>query len=470
MPASDKRTVFVCAECGETAPRWEGRCRWCGAWNSLTAEMVSRRASREPVPSPAAPSLVDLTDVPGRDEERCATGLAEFDRVLGGGLVAGSVVLLAGAPGVGKSTLLLQASAWLARSQPQACRNQRQRSGTPVLYVCGEESPTQIKLRANRLRLDPQGVALLSTSEIEAVVDAVDRLHPALLVIDSIQTVVSTALDTIAGSVSQIQACARAVIEVAKRSGVPVVMTGHVTKEGGVAGPRLLEHAVDVVLELTGDGASTIRLLHGTKNRFGPTDEVGVFEMQGTGLSEIRDPSHAFLAHRVRNAPGSALATVLEGTRPITVEVQALTTPSNLPTPRRVATGIDSARLHLILAVLGRRLRLPVGSQDVIVNVPGGLRIRDTGADLALAFAVASSIRDRSVKPDLCAAAEIGLAGELRPVPQAERRVADASRFGVCQFLLASPGARVAKDDSNRVVYYARSLEEALEMAMLGRM
>jgi DNA repair protein RadA/Sms len=383
---------------------------------------------------------------------RLQTGIAEIDRVFGGGIVGGSVSLVAGDPGIGKSTLLLQLSDAVARN------------GGRVVYVCGEESSEQVRLRAARLGIAGRNLFLLATGQIEAVLAELERSTPAIVIVDSIQTMTTCQLDSIAGTTSQIQATTHLLTEQAKARNVPVVMTGHVTKDGIIAGPRLLEHAVDVVLYLEGDSGSGLRLLRGVKNRFGPTDEVGVFEMRGDGMSEVPDPSSIFLGARDDATPGSALATVIEGTRAFTVEVQALTTPSTLPAPRRLATGIDPARLALVAAVLTRRLGYGLGSQDVIVNVPGGLRLSEPAADLAMALAIVSSLRDRPVREATTSAAEVGLGGELRPVGQIGRRVAEASRLGIS--CIGAAGADTPGDPGWVGV---RSLAEAIDFAMPKR-
>ena len=458
LPQHAVRTMHQCRECGQQHSRWQGRCRSCNAWNSLdevAARPASKRRTRGGLNDRG--SATELSSLPPAPAARLKFGISELDRVFGGGIVPGSVVLLAGDPGVGKSTLLLHASAAVADHYGK------------VLYVSGEESAEQIRLRAGRLGIRGSGVFLLATNSVEAVLEQVDALEPALLVVDTIQTVASDACDSARGGVAQIQACAQILTEKAKSSGIPVVLTGHVTKDGSIAGPRLLEHAVDVVLHLSGDASGTLRLLHGLKNRYGATNEVGVFEMRGDGLAEVSDPSRTFLANRSAASPGSAVATVLEGTRPIAVEIQALTSPSALPAPRRVATGVDASRLHLVLAVLSRRLGIPVANQDVIVNVPGGLRIKEPAADLGMALAIVSSVRDEPVDPSLAAAAEVGLGGELRPVPQGDRRASDARRLGFAGCLLARPtGSEAALGEEAAGARHVSTLAEAIDVALIS--
>ncbi|MBI2965696.1 MAG: DNA repair protein RadA [Chloroflexi bacterium] len=453
------RTAYTCRECGQVSPKWEGRCSRCGAWNALEERLVEPRGkapSRIQVghASAAASTAAELAAMSTPQMPRLQTGIAEIDRVFGGGIVGGSVSLVAGDPGIGKSTLLLQLSDAVART------------GGRVVYVCGEESAEQVRLRAARLGIAGRNLFLLATGQVEAVLAELEGSSPAIVIVDSIQTMTTSQLDSIAGTMSQIQASTHLLTEQAKARNVPVVMTGHVTKDGVIAGPRLLEHAVDVVLYLEGDAGSGLRLLRGVKNRFGPTDEVGVFEMRSDGMSEVPDPSRAFLGARNEATPGSALATVIEGTRAFTIEVQALTTPSMLPAPRRLATGIDPARLALVAAVLTRRLGLPLGSQDVIVNVPGGLRLREPAADLAMALAIVSSLRDGPVRAATTAAAEVGLGGELRPVGQAGRRVAEASRLGISHCI----GAAGADTHGDPAWVGVRSLAEAVDFAMPKRL
>lgn len=465
MTPPEARTVYVCSECGTRYPRWEGRCARCGSWNTVREESrrtVSgvrggRRPDRRAAPSGSQP--VELSSLSATDGAglRLSVGIAEVDRVLGGGLVPGSVVLLAGDPGIGKSTLLLQISEATARQH-----------GT-VLYASGEESPEQIRLRASRLGLSGKAVFLMTTDEAEAILERADDLSPRLLIVDSIQTMTTGGLPGAAGSVTQVRESARLLTAHAKATGAPLILAGHVTKDGGVAGPRVLEHTVDVVLQLDGEPGGVLRTLHGTKNRYGHTNEVGVFEMGSRGLTEVSDPSRSFLgrrAHGSEQTPGSAVATVIEGTRPITTEVQALTAPSAAQSPRRVATGIDQSRLHLILAVLARRLRLRAADQDVIVAAAGGLRLTETAADLPVALAIASSLLDVPVDPTLSAAGEIGLAGELRPVSQPARRISEARRLGFRGCIVPAGGAADSVNGGDAL--RPSTLAEAIGIALPG--
>ncbi|MEK7248747.1 MAG: DNA repair protein RadA, partial [Chloroflexota bacterium] len=365
----------------------------------------------------AAPP-VEIARLDVDHEPRMPVGLPEFDRVLGGGIVAGSLILLGGDPGIGKSTLLLQVAAMLGES------------GRSVLYVAGEESAAQIKLRAARLGIVGSGLFVASDTNIESALAAAVDMNPALVVVDSIQTVYSDTAEQAPGSIAQLRQCTMALMRWAKESSVPVFVVGHVTKDGDIAGPRLLEHIVDVVLYLEGERFSAYRLLRGVKNRFGSVDEVGVFEMTGDGMRGVENPSEAFIAERATDAVGSAVVPTLEGSRPVLVEVQALTSPTVTPAPRRTGNGLDTNRLLLVTAVLSRRLNLPLAGLDVIANVVGGLRIAEPAADLALALAIVSSHKDRAMPGDIVALGEVGLSGELRSVSHLERRLLEAERLG----------------------------------------
>lgn len=393
-----------------------GRCPGCEAWNSFVqnSALTSPRARG----AIAAAPPVEIARLDVEHEPRVPVGVPEFDRVLGGGIVAGSLVLLGGDPGIGKSTLLLQVAATLGET------------GRTVLYIAGEESAAQIKLRAARLGIAGSGLFVASDTNIESALGAAGDMNPALVVVDSIQTVYSETAEQAPGSIAQLRQCTMALMRWAKESAVPVFVVGHVTKDGDIAGPRLLEHIVDVVLYLEGERFSAYRLLRGVKNRFGSVDEVGVFEMTGDGMRSVENPSEAFIAERAADAVGSAVVPTLEGSRPVLVEVQALTSPTVTPAPRRTGNGLDSSRLLLVTAVLSRRLNLPLAGVDVIANVVGGLRISEPAVDLALALAIASSHKDRPMPGDVVALGEVGLSGELRSVSHLERRLLEAERLG----------------------------------------
>jgi DNA repair protein RadA/Sms len=464
-------TRFVCQTCGRAAAKPLGRCPSCGEWNTYVEEVVegtgSRRAAATNGARPGAAPR-PLTKVEGGAEtDRLPLSIGEFARVLGGGIVPGSLILLGGDPGIGKSTLLLQTAIELAHSGP-------------VLYVSGEESPSQIKMRADRLQKQAEVAAgnskglsdllfLVTETNIDAILKHVDSIKPRVLIIDSIQTVHDPEVDSSAGSVTQLRECADRFRNLAKSSGLAIFLIGHVTKEGIIAGPRLLEHMVDTVLYLEGDRFQSYRLLRAVKNRFGATDEVGVFEMRGSGMAEVPNPSEAFLAERVVNAPGSAIAVTMEGTRPLLVEVQGLTSPTAFGNPRRSGNGIDLNRLLLITAVLTRRLGLKLGEQDVFVNVVGGLRVGEPAADLAVAAAIASSAWDRPLRADAVLIGEVGLSGELRRVPHTAARLKEAAALGFKNAVL--PKRQRGGEDlpAGIAVQEARTLREALEAGMVRK-
>ncbi len=442
---------FVCADCGSAQPKWTGRCPDCGAWNTLTEETLraggyAGEAGRSEV--------TDLAAVPVDEELRTPTGLTEFDRVLGGGLVAGSVVLIGGDPGVGKSTLLLQALATLA---PRL----------PALYVTGEESLRQVGLRAQRMGLATAPLRLLTETSVETILAACERERPRVLVIDSIQTLHCALIGSAPGSVAQVRESAAELVRFAKGSGTVLFLIGHVTKEGALAGPRVLEHMVDTVLYFEGDGGGPYRVLRAVKNRFGAANEIGVFGMTDRGLREVSNPSAIFLSRHEVATPGTAIAVTREGTRPMLVEVQALADPTHLPTPRRLTVGLDPNRLSLLLAVLARAGGITLYDHDVFVNVVGGLRLTETGVDLAVALAVLSSLRSRALPQGLAVFGEIGLAGEVRPVPGGAERLREAAKHGFTRAIV--PRANVPKGGVEGLsVSAVTRLEEALAVAREG--
>ncbi len=457
------KTRFVCQQCGRVTLRLMGRCPQCGTFNSMVEEVVveaPKGAAHRPAAGPrSAPKR--LAQIEGDADERWPLPLAEFARVLGGGVVPGSLVLLGGDPGIGKSTLLLDVATQLARTHG------------PVLYVSGEESERQIKMRATRLaEQSADGAApadqlyLVTETNLEAILEHIASLKPRLVVIDSIQTVYLNDLTSAAGSVSQVRESAARLQTLAKTSGIAVFLIGHVTKEGTLAGPRVLEHIVDTVLQLEGDRYQAYRLLRAVKNRFGPTAEVGVFEMTGAGMQEVANPSEAFLAERMVNTPGSAIAVTMEGTRPLLVEIQGLTSVTTFGNPRRTPNGVDFNRLLLITAVLTKRLGLKLADQDVFVNVVGGLRIGEPAADLAVAAAIASSTLDRPTLADCALIGEIGLSGELRTVNQMPMRLREARQLGFRRVVVPR-AIRAADLAANGLeVIQARSLRDALDAAL----
>jgi DNA repair protein RadA/Sms len=453
---------YVCQSCGAAHVRWEGQCRTCGAWNTLVETLVREPQTRQRVAARSQRSgnaPQPLNGLHEAEPRRIATGIAELDRVLGGGLVPGSVVLLGGEPGIGKSTLLLQAAAGLT-------------AVGDVLYATGEESAGQVRLRATRLGLLTGAVGdrihVVAENEVGRVADAALAGRPGVLVVDSIQSVTSDELEGPAGSVGQVRECAQRLMELAKRDGIPVIVVGHVTKDGTLAGPKTLEHLVDAVLSLEGERTASLRLLRATKNRFGSTEEVGVFEMAEHGLVEVADPGRAFLSDAEGHAPGSVTGATLEGTRPLLVEVQALVAPGGYGSPRRTASGIDTNRLALLIAVLGRRAGVGLGSHDVYANLAGGLSLDDPGLDLPLALALASSLRDRAVPADLVAIGEVGLLGELRPVPGLERRLREAARLGFRTAIVPKSRRGGAPEVNGIAIMVVTDLREAIGQALVA--
>jgi DNA repair protein RadA/Sms len=452
-----RRTAFACQQCGHVSPRWLGQCPSCAAWHSMVEEVLPDPKSKAGRGRPASGSTPrPLAAVVTQESMRRSTGLGELDRVLGGGLVQGSVVLLGGDPGIGKSTLTLQACSVLARQ------------GLRVLYVAGEESPQQVRLRADRLGLADAQVLLLPETSVEGVIAQLEALEPAAVVVDSIQTLHTATLASAPGSVGQVRESAALLTTHCKASGTACILIGHVTKEGAFAGPRVLEHMVDTVLYFEGDGGHALRVLRAVKNRFGSTNEVGVFEMGEAGLAEVQNPSAAFLAERPAGAPGSAVLATLEGSRPVLVEIQALVARSGLAMPRRAAVGVDPGRLALLLAVLEKRRRMQLHDQDVFLNVAGGLRVDEPAADLAVVAALASSMRGRALPDDVAMWGEVGLTGEVRSVARAEVRMREAARQGFRRCLLPAGnlrGWRPVDGVEARGVATLDGLFDALELA-----
>ena len=422
------KTLFYCTECGNESPKWQGRCSACGAWNTVV-EQPAQSAKKSAVKSAVSivpqslPKRID--EVECGDELRFHTGMNELDRVLGGGAVKGSLVLLGGAPGIGKSTLMLQICGQLSRS-------------SKVLYVSGEESERQIKLRAERLSVNGDNLYLLAETNLENVVEAVHQLKPDVLIVDSIQTLYNGDLTTAPGSVGQVKECTMTLMQLAKGEGLTAFVIGHINKEGSIAGPKVLEHMVDCVLYFEGEQNMSHRILRAAKNRFGATNEIGVFEMQDFGLAEVPNPSEALLAGRPLDAPGTCVTCAMEGIRPVLAEVQALVVPSSFGTPRRTSNGFDYNRAMLVLAVLEKRGGLLISNCDAYINVIGGLTLDEPAADLAMMIALASSFRDKSVPSDLVAIGEVGLTGELRSVSSLGQRLSEARRLGFTRCIVPS--------------------------------
>ena len=452
---SKSKLVYNCTACGGEAPKWVGQCPDCGEWNTLTEVVsISTSVSSNPRFSGFAGMVAGenkvqfLDDIQPDEISRRATGVLEFDRVLGGGLVPGSVVLIGGDPGIGKSTLLLQTLVQIAETDP-------------VLYVTGEESPQQVSLRAHRLGLSTKELKLLAETRIENIITLAQKEKPKVMVIDSIQTVYTDLIQSAPGSVSQVRESAAQLVRYAKQTGMALFLVGHVTKEGTLAGPRMLEHMVDTVLYFEGDSGSRYRMVRAIKNRFGAVNELGVFAMTDKGLKEVSNPSAIFLSRHEDSVPGSVIMVTLEGRRPLLVEVQALVDESHLGNPRRITTGLEHNRLAMLLAVLHRHGGIATYDQDVFANVVGGVRVTETGVDLAVVLAIVSSLRNRHMPEDMVVFGEIGLAGEIRPVPNGQERIQEAQKHGFKRALIPKGNAPRKEIKGFEVIAVSR-LEEAL--------
>ena len=450
-----QKTVFYCSSCGNESPKWAGRCSACGSWNTMLEHIekpvAPGRAKSAPVGLSRTPKK--LSQVDSGDEIRFLTGMGELDRVLGGGAVEGSLVLVGGAPGIGKSTLLLQICA-------NICRGRR------VLYVSGEESERQLKLRAERLGVDSEELFILSETRMSEVLAAVESVKPDILIADSIQTLYNETNESSPGSVSQVKDCTMSLMTVCKQEGLTVFVVGHINKDGAIAGPKVLEHMVDCVLLFEGDQHSSYRLLRAVKNRFGSTNEIGVFEMIDSGLIEVPNPSKMLLQGRPENAPGSCVACVMEGSRPVLAEIQALVTKTSFNVPRRAADGFDFNRAVLMMAVAEKRGGLNLSTFDAYINVVGGLRLDEPAADLPLILAVASVYRDRPIPPTLAAIGEVGLTGEIRAVNHLSQRLQEVSRLGFKQCVIPRYGSDKAEIPEGLEVFRVRNIREAIEFAL----
>lgn len=449
------KTVFYCTECGNETAKWTGRCAACGAWNSVT-EQPKAAAAKGRGPAAARAKAVPLPQVELSEELRFSTGMGELDRVLGGGAVEGSLVLIGGAPGIGKSTLMLQ----ICR---QLCRTYR------VLYVSGEESVRQLSLRAERLHAKSENLLVLSETVLGDILESVQEEKPDVLIVDSIQTLCNETLDSPAGSVSQVKDCTMSLLQLSKGSGVTVFIIGHINKEGTIAGPKVLEHMVDCVLYFEGERHNSYRILRAAKNRFGATNEIGVFDMRDDGLTEIENPSQTLLTGRPTDAPGTCVTCVMEGARPILAEIQALLAPTVYQQPRRTSNGFDYNRMAMLLAVLEKRGRLKVSACDAYLNIIGGLYLDEPSADLAAVLAVASSYADRPVPHDLVAMGEIGLTGELRSVSQLSLRLGEIQRLGFRRCILPKAQAERIVPPEGLTLLPAAHLGDALRMVLHGR-
>lgn len=449
---SKSKTVFYCTECGNETPRWQGKCPACGAWNTL-AEHIDRgaRAKSAPVGVSRTPRLI--TDIDTETEIRFSTGLNELDRVLGGGAVLGSLVLVGGAPGIGKSTLLLQICSSL-------CKEYK------VLYVSGEESEKQLSYRAQRIGVASDNLYVLSENHLPQVLESVEEIAPEILIVDSVQTLYTDDSDSAPGSVSQVKECTMSLMHLAKSGGITVFVVGHINKDGAIAGPKVLEHMVDCVLYFEGELNSTYRLLRAAKNRFGSTNEIGVFEMANSGLIEVRNPSQMLLQGRPKGASGTCVACLMEGTRPILAEVQALVTKTSFNVPRRTSDGFDYNRAALLMAVAEKRANMALSAYDAYINVIGGLQINETGADLAVVLALASSYRDSAIPDDLVAIGEVGLTGEIRAVSNISQRLSEIARLGFKRCIIPETNAVKLVKPSNLEVHCVKDLRQAIEIAL----
>ena len=449
------KIVFFCTECGNETPKWQGKCPACGAWNTLQEHIqksdIPGRTKTPGNSSSRKPKTI--SEVTGGDEIRFSTELGELDRVLGGGAVEGSLVLVGGAPGIGKSTLLLQICNAIC-------------AGRQVLYVSGEESEKQLKLRAERLGVSPQGLYILSETRLSDIMEAVGEIRPNVLIIDSIQTMFCEENESSPGSVSQVKDCTMALMNLSKSQGITVFVVGHINKDGNIAGPKVLEHMVDCVLYFEGDPNTSYRLLRAAKNRFGSTNEIGVFEMRDQGLVEVPNPSQMLLEGRPEGASGTCVACVMEGTRPILAEVQVLVTKTSFNVPRRTADGFDFNRAALLLAVTEKRAGMKLNLFDAYINVIGGLRLDEPGADLPVVLAIASSYRDAVITDDLVAIGEVGLTGEIRAVSHMNQRLQEVSRLGFTRCIIPKYGSEKLEIPKNLTVYRVRNIREAIETAM----
>lgn len=449
------RTQYVCSNCAYVSPKWLGKCPNCETWESLVETVVERTPLSATSLSTLVPRTTPLRlpEINAENFQRIPVAMGELNRVLGGGVVLGSVILISGEPGIGKSSLMLQLAAEMSQTV-----------GT-VLYVSAEESVHQVKLRAERLQVNADSLYLLHETSLDEISTHVNNLQPKLVIIDSIQTIYAEELDSAAGGVAQVKECGARLTQLAKSTNIPIFIVGHVTKSGSIAGPLVLQHVVDAVLYLEGERFHTYRLLRGVKNRFGATDEVGVFEMTQEGMREVENPSAAFLSERAPQASGNAIAVTLEGTRPLLVEIQALTSVTAFGLPRRTANGVDMSRLLLLTAVLTKRVGMKLYNQDIFVNVIGGMKINEPAADLSVAVAIASSFRDYPVHEDLAVMGEVGLSGELRTISQYEKRIKEASKLG---FKRAIVPYALAQGKSNGIqLIGVKNVGEALEAALM---
>jgi DNA repair protein RadA/Sms len=447
---SKTRIKYICSSCGYESLRWLGKCPECESWNSFTEEIIET-SKRKPIISKSKYELNTIETISANEADRIKTGINEFDRVLGGGLMPGSVILLGGDPGIGKSTLAMQAVANI---------NQK------VLYATGEESEKQIKLRASRLKLNSPEFYVQAETNLSDILGAINQISPAVVVIDSIQTMYRSELDNSPGTITQIRECTALLMEEAKKKHYCVIIIGHVTKEGMIAGPKLLEHMVDTVIQFEGEPNYSFRILRAQKNRFGSTNEIGVFEMHEDGLREVKNPSELFLSEREKQTPGSVVTSSIEGTRPILLEVQALVTPSNYGYPQRVSNGFDQRRLSILLAVLEKRANVRVSATNVFVNIAGGIRITEPAADLAVCVAIASSLTEKVIDNQAIILGEVGLGGEIRSVGQIDKRIQEAEKLGFKSVIIPSGNEKGLKISNKIKTYSIDNLKQAIDLML----
>ncbi|WP_105980626.1 DNA repair protein RadA [Bacillus paralicheniformis] len=454
------KTKFICHSCGYESAKWMGKCPGCGTWNTMVEETIKKPAANRRTAFSHSVQTVQkpspLTSIETTEEPRIKTKLGEFNRVLGNGIVKGSLVLIGGDPGIGKSTLLLQVSAQLADSKEN------------VLYISGEESVKQTKLRADRLGINSPTLHVLSETDMEYITSSIEEMNPSFVVVDSIQTVYQSDITSAPGSVSQVRECTAELMRIAKTKGIPIFIVGHVTKEGSIAGPRLLEHMVDTVLYFEGERHHTFRILRAVKNRFGSTNEMGIFEMREEGLTEVLNPSEIFLEERSAGAAGSSVVASMEGTRPVLVEIQALISPTSFGNPRRMATGIDHNRVSLLIAVLEKRVGLLLQNQDAYLKVAGGVKLDEPAIDLAVAVSIASSFRDTPPHPTDCFIGEVGLTGEVRRVSRIEQRVQEAAKLGFKRMIIPSANVEGWTKPKGIEVVGVENVAEALRASLGG--
>ncbi|MDD4607339.1 MAG: DNA repair protein RadA [Patescibacteria group bacterium] len=443
------QTIYTCSKCGAQSPKWQGRCLECGSWGTLEEDIINKSKNSLQKINIQPGQTIDFDKIEMKNFSRLRSQTEELDRVLGGGLVPGSLILIGGEPGIGKSTLVLQIASQIAQQN----KNQ-------VLYVSGEESAQQIKTRIDRLKLPSQNLQFLGETDIETICATIEKNQPSLAIIDSIQTIYFADIPSGAGSINQVRACTVKLLETAKKNHIPIFIIGHVTKEGEVAGPKTLEHLVDTVLYLEGDPLHHFRILRSVKNRFGTTNEVGIFDMQNQGLVEVKNPSQIFIQSNQEKLPGSVISVIMEGSRPFLIEIQALCSRTNFGYPQRKATGFDYNRLQLLIAVLQKRCQLSLANQDVYLNIAGGIKIQETGVDLAVCLAIVSAFKNKSLPADSIALGEVGLGGEIRTISYVDRRLQEAKKLGFKKFILS---AEQKIEKSSNEIIQIKTLSQAIE-------